>query len=310
MVLHEVEIDFELDTTAHRTGPLTRSDTLTQASLCVSSVLNSRNRGARSLRCRTSKGELGRVPRAGRSTRRIARASRRSPANCHRASPRRKRFRRRPNPTSRRGCRARGAYPGGELSLERNLSAINEPKRLFRAFGRRAVREAPGLARHGSRGETGGGCLACCFGGGSGREEVPSADDGEASVSSRRETATASAIAAREKDEASLASRRALANAEPVAEEDAFLREPRWDDTKDDVSSSRRGTARRERVRGEPGRGRGTFAARSVRGSFRSRDGRARAKARRGGPRRAEGTDGLAQTRVAYTDSRETRAAP
>jgi hypothetical protein len=54
-------------------------------------------------------------------------------------------------------------------------------------------------------------------------------------VSSRRQTATASAIAAREKDEASLASRRALANAEPVAEEDAFLREPWWDDTKDDV---------------------------------------------------------------------------
>ena len=81
----------------------------------------------------------------------------------------------------------------------------------------------------------GGGCLACCFGGGSGREEVPSADDGEASVSSRRETATASAIAAREKDEASLASRRALANAEPVVEADAYLRELWWDETEDDV---------------------------------------------------------------------------
>ena len=80
-----------------------------------------------------------------------------------------------------------------------------------------------------------GGCLSHCFGGVSGREGEPSADDAEASVSSRRQTATASAIAGREKDEASLASRRALANAEPVAEEDAFLREPWWDETKDDV---------------------------------------------------------------------------
>jgi hypothetical protein len=32
-----------------------------------------------------------------------------------------------------------------------------------------------------------------------------------------------------------LASRRALASAEPVHEEDGFLREPWWDDTRDDI---------------------------------------------------------------------------
>ena len=108
----------------------------------------------------------------------------------------------------------------------------NHFSRFRQTGGARGTRALRGM---GVEAKPGGGCLACCFGGGSGREEVPSADDGEASVSSRRETATASAIAAREKDEASLASRRALANAEPVADEDAFLREPWWDDTKDDV---------------------------------------------------------------------------
>lgn len=97
------------------------------------------------------------------------------------------------------------------------------------------MREAPRARGMGVAAKPSGGCLSCCFGGGSGREEVRPADDAEASASSRRQTATASAIAAREKDEASLASRRALANAEPVAEEDAFLREPWWDDTRDDV---------------------------------------------------------------------------
>ena len=108
----------------------------------------------------------------------------------------------------------------------------NHFSRFRQTGGARGTRALRGM---GVEAKPGGGCLACCFGGGSGREEVPSADDAEASVSSRRQTATASAIAAREKDEASLASRRALANAEPVAEEDAFLREPWWDDTKDDV---------------------------------------------------------------------------
>ena len=92
----------------------------------------------------------------------------------------------------------------------------NHFSRFRQTGGARGTRALRGM---GVEAKPGGGCLACCFGGGSGREEVPSADDAEASVSSRRQTATASAIAAREKDEASLASRRALANAEPVAEE-------------------------------------------------------------------------------------------
>jgi len=108
----------------------------------------------------------------------------------------------------------------------------NHFSRFRQTGGARGTRALRGM---GVEAKPGGGCLACCFGGGSGREEVPSADDAEASVSSRRQTATASAIAAREKDEAALARRRALANAEPVAEEDACLRGPWWDDTKDDV---------------------------------------------------------------------------
>tara|TARA_B110000977_G_scaffold181446_1_gene242104 strand:- start:15286 stop:15714 length:429 start_codon:yes stop_codon:yes gene_type:complete len=89
---------------------------------------------------------------------------------------------------------------------------------------------------------SGGGCFSCCFGGTSiskdEHEAKRESSGNEISVSSRTTTAIA-----REKDEAALATRRKLANAETKTDEDAFLREPWWDDVGNDdviVSATKR----------------------------------------------------------------------